>query len=238
MEPVTTITTALFAGLVTSVHCVGMCGPLACTVSSMKGDETSRLLGATTYHLGRLLSYASIGSLCGFLGQQPLKWLFDSPAVILPWFLVTVFLVTSLGLWKSIPRPAALTRLFARTRLRAFKLSATHGGLLLGFSTPILPCGPLYLLFAACLLSGSPLRGIEFSLAFGLGTTPLLWTAQHSFTHIKKFLPAATFQHLQRTLAFLAATIMIFRLHDTLPLFNQAQAASPNNLPSCGCHSD
>lgn len=239
MESVTTISAALVAGLVTSVHCVGMCGPLACTVSSMKGSESSRLIGATTYHLGRLLSYGSIGALCGFLGQQPLKWVFNSPAVLLPWFMVAVFLVTALGLWKKLPRPKALDKLFAQARLRAFRMSSTHGGFLLGLATPILPCGPLYLLFAACLLTGSPLRGAEFALAFGLGTVPLLWAAQQSLTQIKKLMPATTFTHLQRTLAIIAAAVMLFRLQDTLPLSPSRSAISAeqpaDELPSC-CH--
>lgn len=234
MESVATISAALVAGLVTSVHCVGMCGPLACTVSSMKGSETSRLIGATAYHLGRLISYGSIGALCGLLGQQPLAWMFNSPAVVLPWFMVVIFLITALGLWKKLPRPAALNKLFARARLRAFRMSSTHGGLLLGLATPILPCGPLYLLFAACLLTGSPMRGAEFALAFGLGTVPLLWVAQHSLSQIKKKLPATTFAHLQRTLAVVAAVVMVFRLQDTLPL--GTSAANPSEeLPSC-CH--
>jgi sulfite exporter TauE/SafE len=214
-----------------------MCGPLACTVSSMKGNERARLLGATAYHLGRLLAYGSIGALCGWLGQQPLKWIFGSPAVVLPWFLVVVFLITALGLWKKLPRPSFLNRIFARARLRAFRMSATHGGFLLGLATPILPCGPLYLLFAACLLTGSPLRGTEFALAFGLGTVPLLWAAQQSLAQIKKLMPATTFSYLQRTLAIVAAAVMLFRLQDTLPTSTRNTVAEPGSedLPNC-CH--
>lgn len=236
MENIATISTALVAGLVTSVHCIGMCGPLACSVSAMKGGEGSRLLGATSYHLGRLISYGSIGAICGAIGQQPLKWLFGSQAVVLPWFLVAVFLITALGLWKKLPRPGFVTRLFARARLRAFRMSSTQGGLLLGLATPILPCGPLYLLFGACLLAGSGLRGAEFALAFGLGTVPLLWAAQHSLTHIRRLLPATTFRHLQRGLALLAAAVMVFRLQETLPFSPNGTTGSPSaELPGC-CH--
>lgn len=202
----------------------------------MKESEGARLLGATAYHLGRLISYTAIGTLCGLIGQQPLQWIFHSPAVVLPWFLVAVFLITSLGLWKKLPKPAFVSKLFARARMRAFKLSAIHGGWLLGLATPILPCGPLYLLFAACLLSGSPARGAEFALAFGLGTIPLLWTAQQSLTRIKKLLPAATFLHLQRTLAIIAAVVMIVRLQDTLPFASNPESTATKELPDCGCH--
>jgi sulfite exporter TauE/SafE len=239
---VQTISAALLAGLVTSIHCAGMCGPLACSVSTLKGNEAQRQMAQILYHLGRLLSYGTIGALCGLLGQQPLKWIFATPAVVLPWMLAAVFLLTAFGLWKKLPRPAFLTKIFARARLRAFRLSSTRGGLLLGLATPLLPCGPLYLLFGASLLTGSALRGAEFALAFGMGTIPLLWVAQQSLGKIRTVLPAAQMAHLQRALALVAAGVMIWRLQGTLPSdapTTEANGTPPaigdTALPSC-CH--
>ena len=234
MNEVQTITAALVAGLVTSLHCAGMCGPLACSVGSLGQGESNRQLAQILYHLGRLLSYGTIGALCGWLGQQPLRWVFGGPAVVLPWLLVAVFLVTAFGLWKELPRPPALDRLLARLRLRAFRLSANRGGLLLGLATPLLPCGPLYLLFGASLLTGSALRGAEFALAFGMGTIPLLWLAQQSLGRIRKVLPATQMLHLQRGLALVAALVMLWRLHDTVPFGQSAnEAVAEDALPSC-----
>lgn len=231
-----TVTAALLAGLVTSVHCAGMCGPIACSIGTMKGGESRRLYAATAYHGGRLLAYGSIGALCGALGRQPLLWFFDSPLVILPWLLVLVFLLVATGLSKRIPRPAFLTRLLTRARLGACRMSATKGGFAMGLATPLLPCAPLYLLFGATLLSGSALRGAEFALAFGLGTIPLLWIAQHSFHQLRKRLTPLNMMRLQRSLALLAALLIAWRLHDTIPLFREIQAAeTPQELPSC-CH--
>ena len=234
MTEVQTITAALVAGLVTSLHCAGMCGPLACSVGSLNQGESRRQTAQICYHLGRLLSYGTIGGLCGWLGEQPLRWVFGSPAVVLPWLLVVVFLVTAFGLWKKLPRPPALDRFLARLRLRAFRLSATRGGLLLGLATPLLPCGPLYLLFGASLLTGSALRGAEFALAFGLGTIPLLWLTQQSLGRIRKVLPATQMLHLQRGLALVAALVMLWRLHDTVPLGQPVvEADGEKALPTC-----
>lgn len=241
MDTELTIAAALITGLVTSVHCVAMCGPLACSVGKVGKGETQILLSYLTYHSGRLIAYSSIGALCGALGQQPLRWIFRTPALVLPWMLVALFLLTALGLWKKLPRPAILDRFVARMRLRSFKLTAGKGGLLMGLMTPLLPCGPLYLLFAATLLSGSALRGAEFALAFGFGTIPLLWIAQQSFSKLRSALPALRFQQFQRSLAVLATLIMAWRLHDTLPSFtappenSTIEATSKAELPSC-CH--
>ncbi|MEN8679790.1 MAG: sulfite exporter TauE/SafE family protein [Akkermansiaceae bacterium] len=240
MEPGLTIAAALVTGLVTSVHCVAMCGPLACSVGKVGKGETRNMMAYLGYHGGRLIAYSGIGALCGAIGQQPLRWIFNSPAVVLPWMLVILFLITALGLWKKLPRPRFVDRLVARARLRSFKLSAGRGALVMGLVTPLLPCGPLYLLFAATLLSGSALRGAEFALAFGMGTVPLLWVAQQGFSRLRETMPALRFTQLQRGLAIVATIVMIWRLQDTLPDFSAAEPPSPSveaeaELPSC-CH--
>ncbi len=239
MEPTFTITAALATGLLTSLHCVGMCGPIVCVLKRQNsGGEMSGILSALAYHGGRMIAYTSIGALCGVLGEQPLRLIFQTPAVVLPWMLVAVFLFTAMGWWKRLPRPQWLNRLTFRMRLHSMKLSATQGGLLMGLATPLLPCGPLYLLFAACLVSGGALRGAEFALAFGVGTVPLLWIAQESFIRLQKVIPAVKMAQLQRSLAIVGVLVMVFRLHDTIPFPGQARLDSngAKPMPSC-CHS-
>ena len=110
----------------------------------------------------------------------------------------------------------------------------------MGLLTPLLPCGPLYLLFGTTLLSGSAMRGAEFALAFGMGTVPLLWISQQGFSRLRAAMPALRFQQLQRGLAVLAAIVMVWRLQDTLPTFTTPQAPASEleaeaELPTC-CH--
>ena len=229
MDPVQTTMGALVAGLVTSVHCAGMCGPIACGLS-MRGGESDRLWAATSYHATRLVSYAAIGAMCGALGKQPLQWIFHSPIVILPWMLVAVFLMFAFGLEKRLPRPVALLKFATRWRFKTAQLTPVRSGIALGAMTPLLPCGPLYLLFGVSLLSGSGWRGAEFALAFGLGTVPLLWVAQHGMHRLKARFSPLAMSRAQRGLALAAAVVMMWRLHGTV--FDKAA----EELPSC-CHS-
>lgn len=231
MDVIHTTLGAVVAGLVTSVHCVGMCGPIACGLSAMPAGESERMLAATSYHGARLTSYAVIGAVCGAVGRQPLQWIFNSPAVILPWILVGVFLIFALGLEKRLPRPAALLKYTARWRFKTSRLTPVRSGLALGALTPLLPCGPLYLLFGAALLSGSGWRGAEFAFAFGLGTVPLLWLAQTQLHRMKRKVSPLAMVRVQRGLALTAALVMMWRLHGTLPGFRD----EPEALPSC-CH--
>jgi sulfite exporter TauE/SafE len=231
MDVIHTSVGALVVGLVTSVHCVGMCGPIACGLAAMPANESERMLAATAYHGMRLTSYAVVGAICGAVGKQPLQWIFNSPAVILPWILVAVFLVFAFGLEKRLPRPAALLKYAARWRFKTSRLTPIRSGLALGTLTPLLPCGPLYLLFGASLLSGSGWRGAEFAFAFGLGTVPLLWLAQTQLHRMKRRISPLAMVRVQRGLALTAALVMMWRLHDTLPGFRD----EPEVLPSC-CH--
>jgi sulfite exporter TauE/SafE len=234
-----TTVAALVAGLATSLHCVGMCGPIACGLGTLAKTEGERLAAASLYHGTRLVSYGIIGAVCGYLGEQPLRWFFDSPAVVLPWVLVAVLLVMAFGLDKKVPRPAILNRFTARARFKACKLSAYGGASAMGLLTPFLPCGPLYLVFGAALLAGSAAKGAEFTLAFGLGTVPLLWLAQHQFHRIRAKLTPLAMTRLRRSLALVTALMLAWRLHGTIP--PQLYGGTPEvkapaeELPSC-CH--
>lgn len=234
---ITTTTGALLAGLVTSLHCAGMCGPIACGVGTLAKTEAERMTAATLYHGGRLISYGLIGALCGSLGKQPLQWFFDSPAVLLPWALVLALILSAFGLDKKIPRPAILNRFTARARFRTSRFSTLGAASMMGLLTPLLPCGPLYLVFGVALLAGSPAKGAEFTLAFGLGTVPLLWLAQHQFHKFRARVKPLTMQRLQRGLAMVTALMMAWRLHDTLPFSRFQQEKPADALPSC-CHGD
>lgn len=234
---ITTTTGALLAGLVTSLHCAGMCGPIACGVGTLARTEAERMTAATLYHGGRLISYGLIGALCGSLGKQPLQWFFDSPAVLLPWALVVALILSAFGLDKKIPRPAILNRFTARARFRTSRFSTLGAASMMGLLTPLLPCGPLYLVFGVALLAGSPAKGAEFTLAFGLGTVPLLWLAQHQFHKFRARVKPLTMQRLQRGLAMVTALMMAWRLHDTLPFSRFQQEKPADALPSC-CHGD
>lgn len=233
----TTVAAALAAGLVTSFHCVGMCGPIACGLGTLAKSESERLTAASLYHSTRLVSYGIIGAVCGALGEQPLRWFFDSPLVLLPWVMVAVLLMMALGLDGKIPRPAILKRFTARARFRACRLSAYGSASVMGLLTPFLPCGPLYLVFGAALLAGSAARGAEFTLAFGLGTIPLLWLAQHQFHRMRAKLTPLTLGRVRQGLALITALVLVVRLHDTLPLtFENAEPEQETRtLPSC-CH--
>ncbi|HVU32789.1 MAG TPA: sulfite exporter TauE/SafE family protein, partial [Opitutaceae bacterium] len=63
MAGINSPTAAFLAGLVTSLHCAGMCGPLACTLMPVRSGRTGEIAAdpqtvSTVYHVSRLAGYA------------------------------------------------------------------------------------------------------------------------------------------------------------------------------------
>jgi sulfite exporter TauE/SafE len=209
---------AFVAGLVTSLHCAGMCGPLACALMPMRGERSDPQVVSTVYHGSRLAAYAILGAVAGGLGSQPLAFVSHSVLRWLPWILVFFFLGLAFRWDRWMPKPAALGRFTLWLRGRLHGRSRTSAACALGLATPLLPCGPLYFLLALALMSGSALRGTEFMLAFGLGTVPLLWLAQSQFQWLRSRLSPLWFGRLRIALALSAAIVISWRLRATLGL--------------------
>ena len=60
---------AFFFGLISSLHCIGMCGPIAMMLPVDRNNQAKKVTQIVTYHLGRLSAYATIGLVFGLLGK-------------------------------------------------------------------------------------------------------------------------------------------------------------------------
>lgn len=207
MIPETTITTlgAFLAGLATSVHCLGMCGPLACLACQSKGNCSTTPLAAS-YHGSRLASYTTVGAIAGGIGGVLLEAIPPSVFVALPWIAGGILIAWAIG-WSFnwFPNFAKLP----------FGKITKNTPTLLGIATPLIPCAPLYLIFGLAAFSGSPVRGAVITLAFGLGTVPLLWLAQHQLANFRERFGQRGVLILQRSLVLSASALVLWRLSAT-----------------------
>lgn len=182
---------ALTVGLATSTHCVVMCGPLACALRARP----------LHYHGGRLLSYTAAGALAGAAGGGLLSFLRADGGRVVPWILAAVLLVIGLGWEKRLPQPAFLSGWLLRLRLR-------HT---LGFLTPLLPCGPLWLVLAAASASGEWTRGSAIMAAFVLGTIPLPFLLQAQWPRLSGRLRPTALRWAQKGMALLGSALLTWR---------------------------
>lgn len=208
--------TAFVAGLVTSLHCAGMCGPLSCALLPGRGERTDAQTVSTVYHVSRLAGYGLLGALAGGIGRAPLLWLSQSSLRWLPWVLVVFFVGLAFRWDRHLPKIAALGRLTWKLQGWMRGRSRVEAAAALGAATPLLPCGPLYFIVALAVLSGSWLRGVEVMVAFGLGTVPLLWLAQTQFHWVRRQLSPLWLGRVRVTVALATAAIIGWRLRATL----------------------
>ncbi|MEM0967219.1 MAG: sulfite exporter TauE/SafE family protein [Verrucomicrobiota bacterium] len=212
-ETITGPTTAFFAGVVTSVHCVGMCGPLACAFLPQNANEKANPVVVTSvYHGARVLAYTGLGAIAGAIGAAPFAWFDASALTILPWALVLFFVAIAFGLEKRIPKPKIVSKWFFRFSTRVRKLPRTSAGGLLGLVTPFLPCGPLYLVIGVALVTGSAINGAEFLFAFALGTLPLIWLTHTQYARIQTRISPLGMRRIQQGMALVLASMIALRL--------------------------
>jgi len=207
--------TAFVAGLVTSLHCAGMCGPLACFIAPRPGEQASFAASAGVYQAARLTSYTLLGAVGGLLGMTALGWFetWGQPiARFFPWAMALFFLVVALRVDQWLPKPKGPARYLHRQTGKFLKMPRPLASSLLGFFTPLLPCGPLYLLLSLALMTQDPIAGAELMLSFGLGTLPLLWLVQAGYVRWSGRLKPSTLGLWQRGLAGLVAAVLIFRI--------------------------
>ena len=57
-------------GFLGSAHCIGMCGPLVMALPFSRENGISKYLSMLLYHVGKILSYASLGLVVGLFGKQ------------------------------------------------------------------------------------------------------------------------------------------------------------------------
>lgn len=207
---------AFVAGLITSLHCAGMCGPLACALMPATRDDADPQVVSTVYHGARLIAYAGLGALAGSIGGFPLRLIGESALRYLPWLLVFFFVAVALRLDQRLPKSFALSRIHGWWSFRFRGRSRIAAAAGIGLATPLLPCGPLYFLLSLALLSGSALHGAETLLGFGLGTVPLLWFAQHHSHWLRLKIGPLWLARLQACLAFTVALVLAWRLRGTL----------------------
>lgn len=216
MQTLDTSAAAFVAGLVTSLHCVGMCGPLACSWAVARGTNSTFLRDTALYHGARLTAYGIVGAIAGTLGTLPKEWLHHRGIAMFPWLLVIAFVLVGIGADAWLPKPAVLTKPMARLRFKAMQFGSAARAGALGLATPLLPCGPLYMMFGLALANGSAAKGTEFAVSFGLGTLPLLALAQTQLHRIGIKLSPVALKRVQRGLALVAALVMAWRLRGTL----------------------
>ena len=170
--------TALILGLAGSLHCIGMCGPIAIALPIGSGTRLTYTAGRLAYNIGRAVTYALLGLVCGFVGKTILMAGYQQVLSIVLGALILLAVFLPSGLLAKITGMSFHAKLVGRLQglwAKMFQKSSVGSLFVVGLLNGFLPCGLVYVALAGSIATTSPLYGAAYMAIFGLGTLPVMF---------------------------------------------------------------
>lgn len=198
--------TALLFGLLSSFHCIGMCGPIALMLPLDRNNQAKKVTQIITYHLGRLIAYALIGFVFGMLGKGfLLAGLQQKTSIILGIAIILVVVIpekvlANFNFSKPIFKMISVVKSALGTQ---FKNKSYQSLFTIGLLNGFLPCGMVYVALFGAVAMQSPTLGVLYMIMFGLGTIPLM----SSLVYLKNFMTISLRNKIQKAIPYVAVFI-------------------------------
>ncbi|ROL59343.1 sulfite exporter TauE/SafE family protein [Bacteroidetes/Chlorobi group bacterium ChocPot_Mid] len=171
------IVSGLIMGLIGSLHCLGMCGPIAIAIPSRNDNKISIFIDSIVYNLGRTVTYVVMGALVGLLGTAVSLAGYQEIVSAIAGVLLLIIVVIPKK-WETVLADIGIIKKASdslKTAFRkVFQVKTISSLLLIGILNGLLPCGLVYTALIASVAYGSVLGSMTFMLFFGLGTLPML----------------------------------------------------------------
>lgn len=169
-------------GLITSVHCVAMCGGINLSQCIPKGGQAelnqgriAALRPAFLYNLGRVISYTAVGFLAGGIGAAvTFSNTFQGVLKLAAGIFMVIMGINMLGIFPWLRRLNPRMPKFIAVKIQKEK-SKSSSPFFVGLLNGLMPCGPLQAMQIYALSTGNPFSGALSMFLFSLGTVPLMF---------------------------------------------------------------
>ncbi len=171
---------ALILGLMGSLHCVGMCGPIAFMLPVDQSNNFKKFGQIFVYHFGRLMAYGIIGLVFGFIGKGLYVFGMQQNLSIAIGVLMILVVLIPLKTFNRYNLSKPIYKVISKVKNRlgaALKKKSPDTFLTIGFLNGFLPCGLVYMALFGAIAMGSAAEGGLYMVLFGMGTVPLMTTA-------------------------------------------------------------
>jgi sulfite exporter TauE/SafE/copper chaperone CopZ len=214
-------------GLLTSVHCVAMCGGICMSQCVPKDIGENTFIGRFTamrpsllYNLGRVISYTVLGGMIGAIGSVvSFSGAMKGSVQILAGIFMMIMGINMLGVFPWLRRlNPHMPKLFAK---KIYAQRNSNSPLYIGLLNGFMPCGPLQAMQLYALSTGSPLKGAIAMFIFSIGTVPLMF----AFGALSSLLSKKFTKKLGTVSAVLVVILGVF-------MFNNGIGLSGLMLPS------
>jgi sulfite exporter TauE/SafE len=198
--------TAFLFGLISSFHCIGMCGPIAMMLPVERNNPEKKVLQIITYHLGRLTAYGSIGLIFGLLGKGLfLAGIQQQLSIIIGIAMILVILIPEKILARyNFSKP--VYKLISRIKQNLgshFKNKSFKSLFIIGLLNGFLPCGMVYVALFGAIAMQSAGFGVLYMVLFGLGTVPLM----SSVVYMNSFISVPIRNKIQKVIPYVGVLI-------------------------------
>jgi sulfite exporter TauE/SafE len=198
--------TAFLFGLISSFHCIGMCGPIAMMLPVERNNPAKKATQIITYHLGRLTAYGSIGLLFGLLGKGLfLAGIQQQMSVVIGVAMIVVIL-TPEKVFAQYNFSKPVFRWISRIKQTLgshFKNKSYKSLFIIGLLNGFLPCGMVYVALFGAIAMQSAGFGVLYMLLFGLGTVPLMSVV----VYVNSFLTVPIRNKIQKVIPYVGVII-------------------------------
>lgn len=201
--------TAFLFGLISSFHCIGMCGPIALMLPVDRTNQTKKVMQIITYHLGRLSAYALIGLIFGLLGRGLfLAGIQQKLSIVIGVLMIVVILIPERALARyNFSKPVLRFISKIKTSLgKQFKSKSYKSLFTIGLLNGFLPCGMVYVALFGAIAMQSESFGVLYMILFGLGTVPMM----SSVVYLNSFLTIPIRNKIQKAIPYFAVIIGVF----------------------------
>jgi sulfite exporter TauE/SafE len=200
--------TAFIFGLISSFHCIGMCGPIAMMLPVDRGNQAKKVSQILTYHLGRLTAYASIGLVFGLVGRGLyLAGMQQKMSIFIGVAMILVILIPEKVFARyNFSKPVFVLISKVKSTLgKQFKNKSYKSLFTIGLLNGFLPCGMVYVALFGAIAMQNEVLGVFYMILFGLGTVPMM----SSVVYLQSFLTVPVRNKIQKAIPYVAVAIGI-----------------------------
>ncbi len=207
-----------FIGLLTSLHCVAMCGGINLSVCVQYkpvagASGLSKLKPSILYNLGRVISYTIVGGIVGGIGSVvSFSGTAKGVVAIISGIFMVIMGINMLNIFPALRKlNPRMPKIFAK---KVHENSGSRGPLVVGMLNGLMPCGPLQAMQLYALGTGSAMAGALSMFLFSLGTVPLMF----GFGAVSSFLSSKFTHKMMKVSAVLVLILGIIMLNRGLSL--------------------
>lgn len=174
----TIILLALTIGLTSSLHCVGMCGPIALSLGLNAENKLKFSLRNLTYQFGRITTYTILGAFLGVIGQSfSFAGLQNYLSIAIGIMMIILVMIPKFYEEGATSfKPINKIMLKVKLLLGKYLIKKDSSSLFtIGILNGLLPCGSVYATLTAAIAMGSITKSASFMFFFGIGTLPLMF---------------------------------------------------------------